>query len=191
MPIPFRDADDLTELGLAGYLTIEPAPAGAGYLGALFQINARGEPVEFTYNRIETGNPFLWRPDDLRRHAHRRLTASLFATSPSASGGPRLILCRADEVDPALFTTDLTTPIPVGRLARTLETIDRATGEIIETTTGEDASHLFWYPEPPAEGSPARRLLDALIARGLLWEPFERARIGLREVYQAEFEGVW
>ena len=45
MPIPFRDADDLTELGLAGYLMIEPAPAGAGDLGALFQINARGGPT--------------------------------------------------------------------------------------------------------------------------------------------------
>ena len=188
MPIPFRDADDLAELGLAGYLTLEPTPAGAGYLGALFQINARGEPVEFTYNRIETGNPFLWRPHDLRRHAHRRLTASLFATSPQA---PRLLLCRADEVDAELFRHELRPSIAVGRLARTLEAVDRATGEIVETTTGEDVSHLFWYPEPPAEDSPARRLLDALVARGLLWEPFERARMGLREVYQAEFEGVW
>ena len=53
MPIPYRDADDLNEVGIAGYLKIEPSSVGSGYLGALFLINARGEPIEFTYNRIE------------------------------------------------------------------------------------------------------------------------------------------
>ncbi len=42
MPIPYRDADDLNELGTAGYLKIEPSSAGSGYLGVLFLINARG-----------------------------------------------------------------------------------------------------------------------------------------------------
>ena len=77
MPIPYRDADDLNELGTAGYLKIEPSSVGSGYLGALFLINARGEPIEFTYNRIDTPHTFLWRQVDIRRHAERKLTASL------------------------------------------------------------------------------------------------------------------
>ncbi len=188
MPIPFRDADDLAELGLAGYLTIEPAPIGAGYLGALFLINARGEPVEFTYNRIEVANTFLWRPADLRRHAQRRLTASLLSACPQL---PRLLLCRADEVGPELFTQDLSLSLPVGRLSQDLRAVDSSTGEIAEVAADADDSHLFWVPAPPGEASSERRLMDALIARGLLDEPFDRAQAGLHEVYRAEFEGAW
>src|SRR5262249_1019955 len=87
MPIPYRDADDLDELGTVAYLKIEPVAGGSGYLGALLLINARGEPVEFTYNRIDTPTTFLWRQDDLRRHAARKLTASLFSLCPRT---PRL-----------------------------------------------------------------------------------------------------
>jgi len=61
MPIPYRDAEDLEDFGTAAYLKIEPIASGTGYLGALFLMNARGEPVEFTYNRIDTPNTFLWR----------------------------------------------------------------------------------------------------------------------------------
>ena len=95
MPIPYRDADDLNELGTAGYLKIEPSSAGSGYLGALFLINARGEPIEFTYNRIETPHTFLWRQADIRRHAERKLTASLLLVCPRT---PQILLCLAEEV---------------------------------------------------------------------------------------------
>jgi hypothetical protein len=37
--------------------------------------------------------------------------------------------------------------------------------------------------DSPAAGSPERRLLQDLHRRGLLLEPFERAGIGLHEVY--------
>lgn len=185
MPIPFRDIDESADLGLAGYLTIEAAPGGAGYLGALFLSNARGEPVEFTYNRIEVANTFLWRPADLRRHAQRRLTASLLSAGPQT---PRLLLCRANEVAGEIFTQDIALPIPVGRLSPTLQAIDYDTGEIAEVAAGEADAHLAWIPAPPAENSPERQLVDALIARGLLGEPFERAQAGLHEVYQAEFQ---
>ena len=60
MPIPYRDVDDVEELGLAAYLRIVAADDKSGYAGALFVINARSEPIEFTYNRIETHHTFLW-----------------------------------------------------------------------------------------------------------------------------------
>src|ERR1051325_11650422 len=54
VPIPFRDQDERDEWGTAAYLRLTLDPDRPGYRGALFQINARGEPVEFTYNRVET-----------------------------------------------------------------------------------------------------------------------------------------
>ena len=42
-------------------------------------------------------------------------------------------------------------------------------------------THVFWTPGPPA--GPASALFARLAERGLLLEPFDRAGIGLREVY--------
>jgi hypothetical protein len=185
MSIPYRDADDLDELGTVAYLKIEPVADGLGYLGALFLINARGEPVEFTYNRIETPQSFLWRPEDLRRHAARKLTASLFSLCPRT---PRLLLCLAKEVGGELFCHDIQVSIPVCRLAPTSEVFSPAEAETKDTVSGSEPLHAFWFPGKPAEDSIELRLLNLLAARGLLLEPFERASLGLREVYRAEGE---
>ena len=58
MPIPYIDADEVNELGVAGYLKVKSLSKGSGYLRAPFVISARGEPVEFTYNRIEIPHTF-------------------------------------------------------------------------------------------------------------------------------------
>jgi hypothetical protein len=55
------------------------------------------------------------------------------------------------------------------------------TGEVLEE---EDAPpHVAWQPAPPDSGSSERRLFEYLVAHGLLLEPFERAVVGLQEVY--------
>ena len=113
MPIPYRDADALEELGTAGYFKIEPLSAGTGFIGALFLINARGEPIEFTYNRINTPHTFLWRQDDIRRHAARKLAVSLLTLCPRT---PHLILCLVEEVGSELFCQDIHVSIPVCRI---------------------------------------------------------------------------
>src|SRR5262245_23424427 len=185
MPIPYRDADDLDELGTVGYLKIEPVAGGSGYLGALFLLNARGEPLEFTYNRIDTPQTFLWRQDDLRRHAARKLTVSLFSLCPRT---PRVLLCLAKEVGSELFSQDIQTSIPVGRIAPAAEVGSPASQETQETVSASEPVQVFWFPGKPAEGSIELRLLQLLASRGLLLEPFERASVGLREVYQAQHD---
>lgn len=177
MPIPFRDADDVEELGAAAFLKVERLADGSGYLGALFSMDARGEPLEFTYNRIEVPHSFLWRPADLKRHADRRLTASLLRR---CSVTPRLLLCLADEVGSELFGRDILVEVPVGRIGQPLPAIESASGS---DDAGPEPPHLFWQPGAPAEDSIERRLFDRLSAHGLLLEPFERATFGLREVY--------
>jgi hypothetical protein len=179
VPIPFRDADDLEELGTAAFLKIEPSARDSVYLGALFVVNARGEPIEFAYNLIETPHSFLWRPADLRRHAERKLTASLLDTCEAA---PRLVLCLADEVGGELFGRDIEVSVPVGRIDRSLQAAP-AGAEVREVPDLPEPVHLFWYPAPPTPGSAERRLFDQLSGQGLLLEPFERAAFGLREVY--------
>ena len=181
MPIPYRDAEDLDELGTVAYLKIEPVANGVGYLGALFLMNARGEPVEFTYNRIDTPNTFLWRQDDLRRHAARKLTASLFSLCPRT---PRLLLCFAKEVGSELFCQDLQVSIPVCRIALASEVPTTSDAETIEMLPATEPVQVFWFPGRPAEDSIELQLLRLLTAHGLLLEPFARASIGLREVYR-------
>lgn len=183
MPIPYRDADDLDELGTVAYLKIEPLPHDAGYLGALFLINARGEPVEFTYNRIDTPQAFLWRQEDLRRHAARKLTASLFSLCPRT---PRLLLCLAQEVSSELFCQDIQVSIPVCRLAPANEVVSPAEVEACDTVPTSEPLHAFWFPGKPAEDAIELRLLHLLAARGMLLEPFTRASLGLQEVYRTE-----
>ena len=183
MPIPFRDSDDLNELGTAGYLKIEPSSAGFGYLGALFLINARGEPIEFTYNRIETPHTFLWRQTDIRRHAARKLTTSLFSLCPKT---PRLILCLAEEVGSELFCQDIQLSIPVCRIAPAIRAASFSGQETQEVTDASEAMNLFWFPGNPQHDSSERLLLNKLTSRGLLVEPFDRAAIGLKEVYQTK-----
>jgi len=180
MPIPYRDADELNDYGIAGYLTIQPAQEGSGYLAALFLINARGEPIEFTYNRIETPHTFLWRQADIRRHAVKKLTTSLFSLCPKI---PRLMLCRAEEVGSELFCQDIQLSIPVCRIAPAIKAFPYSATEIQDRIEAEEPLNLFWYPGKPPEDSIELKLLHELLERGLLTEPFERALIGLREVY--------
>jgi hypothetical protein len=187
LPIPFQDTEDIEELGAAAFLHVEQPEAGSPErFGALFFINARGEPLEFVYNRIELLSDVLWRPTDRVRSAIRRLAVTLFH---EATLTPRLLLCRAEVIDPHLFgpTGQITLTVPVGRIATTAEAVGYAGGETEETIETPDSTgefldtHVFWTPAPP-EG-PAAELFTRLAQRGLVLEPFDRAAKGLRELY--------
>ncbi|MBS3937131.1 MAG: hypothetical protein KGZ50_00980 [Peptococcaceae bacterium] len=186
MPIPFRDADELSDYGIAGYLAIQPVKEGSGYLAALFLINARGEPIEFTYNRIETPHTFLWRQEDLKRHAVKNVTMSLLSLCPKV---PCLLFCRAEEVGSELFGQDIQLSIPVCRIAPAIKPLLYSATEVQEPIEAEEPLNLFWYPGKPPEDSTEVKLLHELLSRGLLIEPFERALTGLREIAQIKGQG--
>lgn len=164
MPIPFKNQVEGEQAATAGHLRFLRQSEGDIWLGALFVMDERGEPVEFTHSRMRAPKALLWRPDDARSYCVRTMCASMFDVCPVT---PTLILCMAEEVGPDVFTRDLLLDIPVGRVS-----------------CSEDASapQVDWTT-PLGDRSPARRLFDLLSARGLLIEPFGRAETGLYEVY--------
>jgi hypothetical protein len=178
MGVPFRHDDDLERLGSAAFFLIDPDETG--FRGALFLVNARGEPVEFAYNRIEVLQRFLWRPEQLRNHIARRLAASLFEICPRV---PTMLLCRAVDVDAAVFSNELGVSIPVARVADASSVIGQTSVESRELAGDDGDVQLFWVGEAPLPASPERALVDELARRGLLTQPFERTATGLVEVY--------
>jgi hypothetical protein len=181
MPVPYRDLlQGQAEAGVAAFLRILPDPDEGRYLGALFLVNALGEPLEFAYNRVEIVQRFLWRRDGLRRYAARRLASSLFEICPRV---PDLLLCLAEEVGPELFTQELELSIPVARVAAETVVVGHVATEERELLNSEEHVQVFWQGRQPEPGSLERALLEHLATRGLILEPFERARVGLREVY--------
>ena len=178
MAIPFRDRSDEEPAGLVGYLRFVDESNGKGIRGALFCINVRGEPVDFSFSRVDIPASFLWRAGDARRHAVAALGKVLFT---ACSQEPILLLARAEETPARVFTEDLEVQVILGRVAGGPDMV-HAVNEIPETL-GEEV-HVFWVGEQPVADSPARRLLQALQMRSLLVEPFERAAVGLEEAFR-------
>ena len=177
MTVPFQDAAELEAGGTAAFLRVLPGRHERERRAALFQVNARGAPVEFTFNRIDLPSAALWRPERLEREATKALAVSLFE---AARRTPLVLLSLAAEVDGALFAEDLEVQIPVCRVA--IDDGGGRAGEVGEEVLWEDRTiHLFWRPALPSAGSPPRRLVTTLAGRGLLLEPFERALTGLEE----------
>jgi hypothetical protein len=194
--VPFKDAAELDAGGTAAFLRLVPGRGDPRRGAALFQVNARGAPVEFTYNRLDLPSEVLWRPEQLEREAAKTLARSLFE---AARRTPLVLLCLADEIDAALFSEDLEIQIPVCRVAvraddepfdppqRIRTPPPRFRGDsgepvpVERLVSGDATAHLFWRPALPSPESPPRRLVTTLAARGLLLEPFERALEGFHE----------
>lgn len=165
MPIPFSDLTSNDSSATAGYLKFLPLAAKNTWLGALFVMNIRGEPVEFTHARVCPPNRLLWRADILRLRCQASLSTALFKACPVA---PDIILCQAEVTSPELFTEYLQLKTPVVQ-ALLCEQSKKAAAR--------------WVSDP-GPGSPALSILERITKRNLLLEPFERAETGLREVYE-------
>jgi len=179
MAIPFRDLTEDEALGLAGYLRFMEEPDARSIRAALFYVNSQGEPVDFSFSRIDIPASFLWRIGERRRRAVTELAKALFKASVRM---PTFLLVLAEEVPPRVFTEDLVVEVPLCRVAGDGTTV-HASNESQELLA--EAVHLFWVGEQPLPESPARRLLETLHSRKLLTEPFERAVVGLEEAFKA------
>lgn len=121
MPIPFDNpANDPT--ATAGYFKVIFHSPKDTWLGALFIMNARGEPVEFVHSRVRAPKSVMWRPADLEMRCLELLCTSMFEACPVA---PDILLCLAREVGPGLFEERVSPEMPVARIS-----LDQSTGEI-------------------------------------------------------------
>ena len=179
MPVPFRDLIEGEDSGVAGYLRFINEPDGKGIRGSLFIVSSRGEPLDFSFTRIDVHSGFLWRAGEARRQAVTALIKALFQTATKV---PTIILALADEVPPRVFTEDMEVGVPLCRVT-TAEIAVRAASEEEERLS--DSVDLFWVNGQPPPESPARNLIDALNGRHILTEPFERALIGIQEVFSS------
>lgn len=179
MPIPFQDDESVQRLGFAAFLHVEFE--GHAAYGALLFLNARGEPQEFVFNRLELLNSVLWRAPDRGAGATRRLCASLF---PTATLTPQFLLFLPTLIPPQLFGGEggIRLDIPAGAVWSS----EANEPESIETFNSDGEVswvHVDWSPHPPGG-----ELFSLLARRGLLLEPFGRVAAGLREVYsEVEF----
>ena len=179
MPIPFRDLTEDENTGVVGYLRFVDEPDGKGMRGALFVMSPRGEPIDFSFTRIDVHGGFMWRAGESRRQAVTALIKALFQ---SAGKIPAVIISLADEVPPRVFTEDLEVQIPLCRVVTT-EMTPQAASEEHESIS--DSLDLFWVTGRPPSDSSAGKLIEGLKDRQLLLEPFERALIGLEEAFSS------
>jgi hypothetical protein len=175
MRVRYRDQDELDDLGCAAFLRVGRIADRSGYVGGLLTVNARGEPLEFTYNRVETPQSTLWRAHDLRRAAVKQLAVSLLET---VSTPPAVVICLALTSMADLFLYDIELGSPICLVPGPPEPEDAE-----DSAAGLAGGELRWLPEEPLHAAVPRRLVAELERRGLLLEPFERTGAGLREVY--------
>ncbi len=178
MPVPFKDLTSDQDSGVAGYLKFVDEEDDKGIQGALFLVSSRGAPLDYCFTRVDVHNTFLWRQGDARRNAVTALARVLFE---GTSRTPDLILSLADEVPPRVFADDLALSVPLCRISTGDVTVQGAS-ETSETLG--DSVNVVWATNQPSPDSGARKLLEALLDRQLLLEPFKRAILGLEEAFK-------
>jgi hypothetical protein len=147
-------------LPLAAYLRIVSSKDQTCFRGALFLIDAFGEPRAFAHNQIKITYPFLWLKDDLLKRAYRTLVSS--------------ILHHCTVRFEALFYLDA--EIPENH-------VSGISGYNFSLGAVSADSKIRWIQNTPEGGSETELFARKLSSAGLLMEPFERAEIGLVEIY--------
>lgn len=177
MPVPFRELDDPAGRERVAFLRLLPDPDGRRVRGGLLTTNGIGEPVEFTFTRIESPAPLLCTDHRPSAHVARLLVLALFERCETA---PDLLLVLQDEVDDGLFRHRVHVDIPVAAV--------RA------VPAGHGAS-CQWVParalEPGADTDDALPItpvaqcaLDRLHALDMVLDPFDRAARALDAVIE-------
>jgi len=167
MPIPF---DDLTETGSpisVAWLRFVEEQGDSGIRAALFETSALGEPLSFTFTRIERRASASPLPElvNWRQAAVFSLTKSLLA---SATASPKLILGLADEIPLWVAADALRVRLPFCRVG----------------FGSDNDAQLIWATERPLDGTDAHQVLDRILQRQDPFEAFTRAKNCLSRAFE-------
>ena len=177
MPIPFRDLGDDEPAGVAAYLRFVDEQDGRGIRGALFVMSTRGEPLEFTFTRIDVPTSVLWRAGQARSRAVSLLTKALF---DSTNRQPDMVLALAAETPSTVFSEEIGVEVLLCRVA-TEDSAPMAPTE--EAQRIFDSITLYWINGLPAPGTAPAKTVELLASNQLLVEPFHRAALGIEEAF--------
>ena len=179
MPVPFRDLSEEEHPGVAAYLRFIDEPDGKGIRGALFIMSTRGDPLEFSFTRIDVRLSVLWRAGRARSRAVTSLTKALFE---SASHVPDVVFALANETPAEVFSEDLGVQIPVCMIGT------QGPGSVAPSEEAQhpsDSVSLIWVNGQPAPGGAPVKMVEILDGRRLLLEPFDRAALGIQEAFES------
>jgi hypothetical protein len=142
-------------------------PSRRRLIGALLLIDGRGQPLEFVHNVVSGPDGFLWPGDQVLRESMLALCQSLF---DACKREPDLLV-GSERIGTAEFCrTELAPAIPFA----------------LVVSTDADVIEWGWVNNPPTASMAASELAEEIKARGFSVEPFDRIRLGLREVYGDE-----
>jgi len=133
--------------------------------GGLLILDGCGAPVEFVHNAIEVPGGAFWPDDHVVPAAIAGIARSLFV---ACRNEPDLLICQSSLAGPEFCRTELAVGIPFVQ---------------VTAASGSLPIERVWVNAAPMATMRATRVLESLVERGLLTEPFQRLRAGLREIY--------
>ena len=165
MPVPYRKTPKAAEEGSAAYLDVVYLRSTQTFYAALLLLDGRGQPLEFLHNHLTAPSGFLWPEERVAAFGAVELAHSLFA---ACRRDPDLLICPAALGSPEFCRNEIAPSLPFAQITPGSENIP---------------DEWTWINEPPAPGMRANGLAQELQKRGFLFEPFQRIRYGLKEIY--------
>ncbi len=165
MSVSYKKPSRLLEESGVAYLDILRLGGDGAFYGAILLLDGRGLPLEFVHNRLVPPSGLLWTEPDVSREAITALSHSLF---DACRREPDLLLCLPGLGPPDFCRVEIAPVLPFAQVLPPQEDIPAG---------------LVWINEPPASGMRGHHLYQELLRRDALFEPFNRLRRALREVY--------
>jgi hypothetical protein len=165
MPVPYRKTPRAAETGCVAFLDVIWQRASRTLYGALLLMDGRGQPLEFVHNSLTAPGGFLWPEETVVLQGTAALAHSLF---DACRREPDLLVCPAALGSPEFCRTELAPVIPFAQIAAAQDGLP---------------AEWIWINDPPPSGMRAHALYEELSRRGVVDEPFERLRDGLRIAY--------
>lgn len=165
MSVSYKKPSRLLEDSGVAYLDVLRLDADGAFYGAVLLLDGRGLPLEFVHNRLVPPSGLLWTEPDVSRQSVIALSRSLF---DACRREPDLLLCLPTLGSPDFCRVEIAPVLPFAQVIPPQEDIPAG---------------VVWINEPPAVGMRGHHLYQELLRRDALFEPFDRLRKALGEVY--------
>ena len=175
--MPFLDIASGEDPAPVAYLRFVGEADGRGLRGCMFVVSMQGDPLEFCCTRVDLPTGPLWSRGPALRRAVAELARALFQ---AGSLRPGAVFCLSAETPQEVFSQDIEAQVPVCQVS--VGPGGNSPGTYAGPGEGRSVS-LYWQNDPAPAGSGDGPLGRYLASPHRLMEPFERAGLGLEEVF--------